>query len=220
MRVVELGPAQGKHLVRNRWGYPTEIATWLQRNGFVELAPSGSDHEGAFSRVFSSPTSKAVVKIATESDIGWLSFARFAQQHWRQNPHLPKITRIITYEPEAEMMDFWNPDNGPLFLSFMERLRPIPKDMFYHDDELTGLRSFCFIRLNCYDPQIEPRARGEDRRYFVEMADEWQATHKPFADLMLHLAAIKPANCDFDLHALNFMLRGGTVVVTDPFRPA
>lgn len=154
---------------------------------------------GAHAAVFSTRSGE-VVK-AFERDECYLRFIALIQQH-QNNPHFPRVRKVGR---------FTVPDLRGAYVLKLERLQPIPVTEFLAD---VGLH--CFLNLEGRPLPVALWKKCSRPGFILDAAKQWQHDHPQFAEA-LDLVLSEKRNCDMDLHARNFMKRGDTWVITDPY---
>lgn len=190
------------------------LAGILQSHGWHLL---GTGVEAA---VAEHPEKSYVLKIFN-SDSAYKEFVKFVQDH-AQNPHLPRFSRYVKRIP------------GTIFSYVrMEKLTPITKE------NLIGNYANYMLTLKQIDEKMDMEMLHWSLNHLVEDAlarAGWDSTQahtdydhmyellggKPPTDwssLVLQLAtyAQNLGHKDWDLHTNNFLTRGNTLVIADPF---
>ena len=158
---------------------------------------------GGEARVFQHPTLSNVVVKLFESPYGQVRWAQACIRN-STNPYLPKILSIC----KAKLRyDATSSKTISYYLVFSEKLTPLKNRVPLYKILGTYLGNwFC----ETDNPARDLRADSTARRLFGELKDRK-------LKLALELAIKKPSNCEFDLTTKNFMLRGSTLVLTDPW---
>lgn len=186
-------------------------------NDFIrKLSQSGFDIKtlgiGAYAVVFSHPNKNYAYKVVTTSDYGYLKFLRYVKSN-QDNPHLPKIYgRPLSVKMPLRKKNPWM--SGNFLIIKMEKLTPatsktatptFEKIDFY----VNTFSDFVGGYLTLTDLEYhEQKIMYDIERNWPELADvlQWIAKNQSPND-----------GVDIDLHNENVMMRGGTLVVTDPF---
>ena len=170
---------------------------------------------GAFATVYSLDDPNVVLKISTGDDAGYLAFLKTLEQLQVSNRHLPVIHSVTHFRLSDKVREeLRNKERYCLhyeyIVTYMERLKQPPKSL-----------------RGCV-PALRPAPVGKwakiisdyvsrDSQYMAHLSDEHQEliTFLKIA-LEFHLKDIGESYGRFDLHRSNAMLRGKTIVVTDP----
>lgn len=132
---------------------------------------------------------RAVVKVFAH-DPCYAKFAEFCRQN-RGNQHLPRISKLYPM-----------PDHGGVV--FMEPLTPMKTDNLAHD-----MNFYFNTKVHVRRGATKMSARGPAARFAEK--------HPSLAGTLDKLVDIFGSACGVDIHVGNVMLRGSTVVITDPF---
>jgi hypothetical protein len=183
-------------------------------NDFLErLSTGGFDvkelGQGFFGAVFSKPGSKDVYKVFTEKDKGYLQYLQYVKQN-QNNPHVPRI--------HGGLMRVQMPLNRHSFQSKgwiivrMEQLSDMGPS--FPDQGVMNM----YIRSHpSFNSASISAARKLDVMTPPEMA-RFERKYPELAEVLAWVAANGNRNgIKIDLHGDNFMFRGDTVVITDPF---
>lgn len=146
---------------------------------------------GSFGTVWSHPKLQYVLKVFRATDVAYLGWVNVCIQN-KNNPHFPKFISTkafpITPEVSAIRMEKLTPTRGQLM-----------DDIIY------------FIKLTLHN---------ETRRMSKEEIDLFNKYCNAYPQLMDAIQILKEfsykSGFKFDIHTGNFMLRGNTLVITDP----
>ncbi len=186
---------------------------------------------GAEASVGQHPTKPYVVKVFPASS-AYMLFLDFVKQH-PDNPHLPKFSRYSRVIPHTK---------GSMSYVRMEKLRPISSNNLYagYMPEITYawvIAEKYKIRLNrIFHHTVTNRLKNA---FYIDtdtLVQEIQSgSIDEFHDLWNHISGYpslewtsiiddlflfwhqNQSQIDMDLHDGNFMLRGRTLVIIDPF---
>ena len=158
----------------------------LRRAGYENLG------HGSFANVYQKPGKPYVLKVFTSEDTGYLAYLDLIRKH-QDNPHFPKIYgKLVSISPEY----------------YAVRMEPLQKYVYGAQSDYVDVQDIS-IYLNHWDQPIVP-GYVEGAREFMEENPLLQEA----CDLIIeHLVGrftldmSKPENT---------MLRGTTVVITDP----
>lgn len=199
MRVDELKPSQAKELSKGQFT-PTEIRDKLRSYGY------NRGPEGMYSEVWINPDTNIVVKVSVEGDDCFAKFCDLVQAN-RGNPHLPRIAHYQTVKTS---------DGKKYFLAYIEKLSVIKHASVYR-----YAAAWCEDAIDMLneDITIDELHKRLDARNLPESENDKihdVITHKLLDTLEL-MASKMPKSCNNDLHWGNVMLRGDTMVITDPW---
>jgi hypothetical protein len=179
-----------KILKAAKWPGPETLIKFLELRGYELLG------DGAFSDVYAKPGEKFVLKIVHRdtSEDCYLKYINVIKN--QRNPHFPKIGRIREYKTAKG--DLW-------YIIPVEHLEKISRGEL---NSITG---------GTYAIDFEKYYRGhslnqEDIEYAQRMRTEQPQLHN--ALMLIHNTFT--GKCDMDLSRRNMMLRGSTLVLTDP----
>lgn len=149
-------------------------------------------HSGMYANVYARPDDKYVLKVFVKYDLAYLEFLRLAQQH-QDNPHFPKIkgkiSEVIRNHYAIRMERLTTYHGDPDLIAFYIKNRDVKFD----------------------DPHGYSAMRMGDAE---ELFDEYPRL-KEACDLIKDNLLGK---YDLDLHSDNLMVRGSTIVFTDPVK--
>ena len=194
-----------------------------------EMKRMGFSHgKGSFGDVFYKPNAPFVYKVY-ERDTAYNAFVDYCFKN-QSNPHLPKITN----KRQIHQIHKRQQHVGDYFWAIkMEQLTPIPEDsnMEYLFDHYTFKILFeywqdCAHRSDFSELVNLTYVPGNLEKYGAELS--WKEifnvleVHYSLPDCervfsTLHDIYLKHPNFIPDIHAGNFMFRGNTLVITDPF---
>lgn len=175
---------------------------------------------GLSAAVAQHPTKPYVLKLF-KSDIGYLKFVQFIEQN-QGNRHLPKINKTVKKVPGTHLsyirMERLNPiTNSQLWKTYFPEIMYLGLLALKNDIMITSsVEDFIIHKLAAKDIN-EPNLRK------VKFDNVWEAyPNKPLAswvDVSRKLVDFADSNgiSILDIHDGNFMLRGHTLVITDPF---
>lgn len=157
---------------------------------FLEENNFTKEGEGVYGAVYSSAEHNIVIKIDKGSiDKPYLKFARFCKEH--RTPHLPKMGKIRVF------------DN--YYVLPMERLTP------GKGKDFALMCAWCDMYANASTEE------ESDLAYNAEFPKQWMDQKHDIANLIHELEQIIDINDEyFDIHEGNIMMRGNTIVFTDP----
>lgn len=151
-------------------------------------------NNAAYSSVFANPAKNYVIKLFEYTDLGYIKFLTLAVANRRQgNPHFPVLHGMpVRVTPNTMSVR-------------LERLAP----MTSYDDIRWWIR---FMSDRDWERSI---------RYHPD-SQAFLARWPKFMDALVALKKLAKSDSSirFDLHSGNFMMRGDTPVITDPFAPA
>lgn len=219
---------QRQHLANFNWSGFKEIEEWLKTKGFK------SRGYGTRSEVFSKAGSDKVVKVSFDEDECWLKFAKLAQKI--TSPHLPKVFELKRYK---------NKRGKRMFVAIIEKLDSVPLEAvdWNAGDNKNFLAWILFhgiIEYNLLNHQKllgplgvnTPSVEGiEDNKQFMDkafdkiqqqlkpLADNFERSTAPLAQVLNKLKRSKGGDCFIDLQKGNVMYRKktGDIVFVDPF---
>lgn len=162
---------------------------------------------GIFGLVFHRPnTPDAVYKAFLRGDRGYMKYLKFALEN-QHNPHVPKIigkplsfalengTQVVLVK--LERLDELDPNDSPNYNQFLK---------------LTSiLNSLSFLDNPFYDSDSKKKEKE-----FLQQRKQQYPTLYDIAQQIVKLSH-KSRMQDVDLHSGNVMMRGNTLVVTDPY---
>ena len=191
------------------------IQQWMQQRGLQFI------DSGAMSATFRNKSGE-IVKVI-DDDPCYRAFVALVHRN-SGNPHFPRLRRLARFEHPV------------LKNTFMLKLEPLePLTVFdWHGN--IGLHCYIIIEHNMFnhgnramfvdtlprhtikqalggDPMRDSQALAEARR----LANEFQRTDPEFVKALNLVMFGKDAKCRMDMHSGNFMKRGSTWVITDPY---
>lgn len=188
-----------------------DIDTFARR-----LEESGYDvkklGQGVFGIVFEKPGGKDVYKVFTARDKGYLSFLKYAKAN-QDNPHLPRIYgNIMRVEMPLNNIRSQGKD---WIIVRLEKLQP--SDDAYPDEHQIG--NYLQFTPMPSPEEIEELDNNGLLDMEMEMALEFQREYPQLAEVLdwVNANANRVQGIHIDLHDENFMQRGDTVVITDPY---
>lgn len=220
-----------RKLLNTKWASPRELSKWLRSSGFKRIGG------GYYSVVYGKPGHKRVVKISTQQDDCWISFARWAMK-LTANSHLPNIYWIKFYEPEISPA-IRDVVGSRFFVTVMERLQPMnrknimninepviiaamldPNGVFLIDSEVVysylNARLAALLGFKKHPGKIVKYEEVPDET--IEEILEKNHSHKFIKTLNTIAKHPGGKGCQIDIHEENIMFRNdGTPVITDPW---
>lgn len=180
-----------------------EFLEQLSAGGF-DVKELGAGYYGA---VFDKPGSKDVFKIFTADDKGYTMFLDYAKRN-QHNPHVPRI-----YGGIMKVKGPRGPESGhghDWIIVRMEKLSERgPKEIGVDvlQQYLKAQPTYNNRRPSVYDLIMSKNKVAEFEAKFPQLAEvlQWVAANGNRNGITI------------DLHGDNFMFRGNTVVITDPF---
>ena len=188
--------------LKNRFASPKEI---LAKYGWNVLG------YGADGAVAENPNEKYVLKLFS-TDSKYTDFVKYIAQPHQNNPHLPKISKAIKQIP------------GTAFSYIgMEKLQKISSK------ELVGkfFPEMCVLKIDAerynmsFAMSYDFTFSDQYRQVKLHGNDIWNKIRKPddawfsLSEMLYSFARKEKLN--IDLHDDNFMLRGNTLVIIDPY---
>lgn len=176
--------------LNNDWGLPSELVKFLKKQGYELLG------DGAFSDVFAKPGEKFVLKVIRRNanEDCYLQYVKALQG--KTNPHFPKIGRIREYKTEAGMTWYVIP---------VERLKRVTPPVFRKRPDCIFAYSYEAYSKPASLKNVHPVDYDEMVEKYPQLVEALKFIHSTFT-----------GQCDMDLHSGNMMLRGDTLVLTDP----
>ena len=172
--------------------------------------------DGSFATVYSLDDPNVVLKISTGNDAGYLAFLKTLEQLQVSNRHLPVIHSVTHFRLSDKAREEFLEKHGSYLWSecivtYMERLKQPPKSLRGRAGQL-GRAAPVGKWAKIISDYV-----SRDSQYMAHLSDEHQEliTFLKIA-LEFHLQDIGESCGWFDLHRGNAMLRGKTIVVTDP----
>lgn len=178
-----------------------DFADELARKGY-RLQSLG---DGLYSQVFAKPGGKYVYKLFTVKDTGYLEYLKYAMAN-QYNPHVP---RIFGKPIKIEMPGNRDHTHGQQFLIVkLERLKE-----YYNGNPTPDIN----VIMDVMDWLHDSKTKKTMSRKQHDLA---QSVKKNYPDLFKILEWLyelqRATGKNPDLHTGNVMLRGNTVVITDP----
>lgn len=180
------------------------IQEYIKRLRKLGIKSMGS---GSFADVFQHPTMpNVVVKLLTDHDRGYEAYVKFSQKN-PSNKYCPRILDVVRVDGAFDKVGEF--DMLDLRLVAMEKLKPLEDDDYH---------KFGNHVLKCAGLPSERDAGHE-----LEYIEVWRKATKQKTDPDLaKLAAFIVKNVShrgvqLDMHQGNMMMRGGQIIVTDPF---
>jgi len=168
--------------------------------------------EGLHGEVYSSDQTPYVVKTFFGNDLGYLSWIQTIAELGQNNPHVPKIMKVILYRLPDYRYDFIYKKPGKTsmdtYVVYMEKLddRPCRANTGGEWGRYSRDRYASTIDVLMRKIRLDPKNF------------DWNTLRPVHRDLcvMMLLAAEKAGLEWFDLHSANVMARGRRFVVIDP----
>lgn len=213
MKLSELTLSKDLQHASSAWNHVDILQGILARNGWHMLG------KGAEAAVAEHPRKSYVLKIFTSSS-KYVKFVQFVQNH-SQNPHLPKFSRYVKQVPGTNFS-----------YVRMEKLSGISKDEIarkYVPYLITLAQAGDETRTHILNWNLESKmhealeAQGWNSQDPVNYDHMYElvggAPPQDWQDIVHEMATYaKEMGIDsWDLHAANFLLRGETLVIADPF---
>lgn len=160
---------------------------------------------GNFADVFQHPTMpNVVVKLLTESDKGYEAYVKFSQKN-KSNKYVPKILQVVEADKAFDKKGEY--DMGDLRLIFMEKLEPIHYNKYVdfgeHILKVSGVKA----------PNVE-KALMDVNTWKKAAA---QKKDPDLAAIAKFIVKTQGGAVQLDMHDGNMMMRGSSVIITDPF---
>lgn len=190
MRLDEL---QGvKNHVAKPFARRDDVVAYLAKQGFRVL---GMGNNGA---VFDHPSFRGKYVLKVFSDRYYEAFLNYCIAN-QGNPHLPKIV--------GKVMPLGGQENGRMVR--IEKLWPMTEAQA-EEMEMDTLIGFLIDHV-IEGQKVTPRAQ--------RTLDEWAARHnlQSFCQTVFDVAKHKPSGAEIDMDVPNFMWRGKTLVIADPY---
>ncbi|RYD65188.1 MAG: hypothetical protein EOP83_07935 [Verrucomicrobiaceae bacterium] len=150
--------------------------------------------DGEYGGVFDHPSFKGRYVLKVFRDPMYEAFLGYCAKH-PQNPHLPKIVgKVMPIGKLAHMVR-------------IERLQDMPKQLFVN------------LKLDRIVASLEWPPTSHPEQMALQNAIQQGNLHSLYTTLM-SLTQAKPGRGRIDLHYGNFMLRGETIVISDPYAGA
>jgi len=186
-------------------GFPSypqnKIQKTLLDNGFKLLG------KGNYSSVYTHPKFNYALKIF-DNDDGYTKFIKYCKQN-QSNPHLPKFRgNLMRYK------------NSSWYAIRMELLQPFTKEEFLQEIYLIkALKEIFdfnnFINSNLSAMKLYDILDQSDSKSYQEWKDKNKLLFQTLKDL--DNLDSNSESFNIDLHERNFMRRGKTIVIIDPF---
>ncbi len=212
--------------------HPSDAVQFLER--CTEFDPIA---EGVYATVYNLPDEPdKVVKVCTSRKDGYYLFARWCMSREnRENPHLPLIHREDIVElPNGLKIRFYvierleditedgshpvqpdhfhNMDFGTLWNAFKTVAFSYGMDHRSLPDEIESLDAF-IAEIKKASEQLSQKPGNDSLPSLKEQTlEEYDAFLRTLYDVLIQLSPVGV----MDLHGNNFMLRGDTIVITDP----
>jgi len=171
----------------------SNLISYLSSLGFKSIG------DGLYASVLEHPKFDYVIKLF-KSDKCYIEFVKYIISN-QSNPHVPKI--------KGKLVKLAKDTN--IFGIRMEKLKAV--DLLDLDHELlsylykNNMLSYherTFVQDTIPEGEID------------QLVDQFRENQNDFFNLLEQLLS-KPTNCRWDLHPGNFMKRGSTLVLTDPW---
>ena len=216
MHITEITLTHELKAAGDEWDAPQALKKILSRHGWKSLGT------GAEAAVAEHPQKSYVLKIFN-SESNYVHFVKFVQQH-SANPHLPRFSRYVKQVPgtefsyvrmekllkvtEAQLLDKY----GSYLAEMMAMTEVTGMGMLGH-----GLDAKLHDQLGNwgYTPEdlLDP---DQSQEIYAKLGGEPPAS---WAQVLTDLTEYtEHTDVDsWDMHADNFMRRGSTLVIVDPF---
>ena len=187
-----------RNVLRGEWDLPYDLEEYLKNNGYEKLG------FGIFSGVFAKPGEKFVLKVNRRPDC-YLDFVKKLSRN--MNPHLPRVGTIRIYN-EGDSKNKW-------YVIPLEKLEEITlEDHISRYDVL-----FVLSRALMLDPkhmylssEVRPLLPAPPEEIYDRLKDRFNKLDSALKFVEDNFYNV----CNIDLHEGNIMLRGDTIVITDP----
>lgn len=186
-----------KNALGNKWEAPGDLINFLTGEGYKTLG------SGYFSLVFAKPGETFVLKLML-SEVQADCYTNYITALQRnQSPHLPRIGRTRIYKENTDRE--WR-------IIPLERLQTATlKELLSRDD---GRMVLAFAKLaNPQHFHLRGIKVGGDPQ---EVYDTLRKKYPKLDEALLFIHNKFHGVCDIDIHEDNIMLRGNTIVITDP----
>lgn len=216
MQIDELTLTHELKAAGDEWDAPPALKKILSRHGWESLGT------GAEAAVAEHPQKAYVLKIFN-SDSNYVNFVKFVQRH-TANPHVPRFSRYVRQVPGTEFsyvrMEKLQPithealvNNYTNYLAEMVSLSSVV-DMNLVNDELADgvkykLEDIGYTTADLLDPEQQPAIYA---KLGGEPPSSWTHIVSEMAEYSEHVDVGR-----WDMHEGNFMTRGSTLVIVDPF---
>ena len=168
--------------------------TILQNAGYQYLG------SGNYANVYAKPGANHVIKLFGHSDLAYPKFIELVQSN--PNPHFPKF--------KGKMMKVTN----DYYAIQMERLSPLPADAKAYSNIDAGSSTIGYA-LNDYTRQAAGLPNNDlSANLIPTIMDELEKTQSGIKEACSLIASL--SGVVYDIHKNNLMLRGNTLVITDP----
>lgn len=191
MRLFEIDVTSYKSILnRLDTGDPFKVGEVLFDMGYHHV------DAGAFSNVYAKEISRYVIKIGYIQDDCHLIFSDYATQHYRKNPHLPKM-KTVKFPVK----------NYIGFVSIIEKLEPLDPEYANKINDV-----WYKYRKNINDPYVDASIMK-----YIPIKSHMRKNLGVFHTINQLRKLTAGTGCKFDLHAGNIMKRkDGTIVLIDP----
>lgn len=187
-----------RNVLKGKWDLPYDLEEYLRNNGYEKLG------YGIFSGVFAKPGEKFVLKVNRKSDC-YLDFVGKLSRN--MNPHLPRVGKIRVYNEED--------NNKKWYIIPLEKLEEITLEN--HISRYDVL--FVLSRALMLDPkhmylssEVKPLLPASPEVIYNRLKDRFGKLNEALKFVEDNFYNV----CEIDLHEGNIMLRGNTIVITDP----
>jgi hypothetical protein len=180
---------QGIKNYPKRFYSKNDFVDWMGERGFIKL---GQGHYGA---VFDHEKFGGRYVLKVFSDPAYEHFIEFCLK--TQSPHLPRfVGKVMKVSQNARMVR-------------MERLVPMTEQQY--DSAYYNLDTLCYLAdLIAFEPE-------ENYEEDPKWAREMNSPYRPMLDLLVAVLKHADNTMTMDFSSDNFMLRGKTAVLTDPY---
>ena len=191
------------------------IQHWMEQRGLQFI------NSGALAAAFRNKSGE-VVKVFHD-DPCYQTFVGLASKH-ADNPHFPRLRKLTAFN---------HPNLQGVFMLKMEPLQPLPVREWLNN---MGLHCYIIVEHNMLNlgnkklyvenlpmAYIIEMLHGDPKRDSAALAKarQWATTFKrdqpEFATAIDLVMSHKAPQCHIDLHSGNFMKRGSTWVIIDPY---
>lgn len=186
-----------KSALGNKWATPYQLIDFLEKEGYKHLG------SGYFANVYAKPGESFVLKLMRSDVKGdcYSSYIKALQRN--QSPHLPRVGRIRIYNENLE--NEWH-------IIPLERLQTASlKDLLSRDD---GRMVLAFAKLANPDHYHLRgiQVGGEAQNVYDTLSPKYPKLVEALNFIQNKFHGV----CEIDIHEDNIMLRGNTIVITDP----
>lgn len=179
-----------------------DVKEFLNDLGWVQFG------DGNWSMVFKKTGINYIIKVFN-NDSCYLAFINFAQNN--SSPHYPKFRGKIMKVAGTDFMAVRMETLSPLLDK--EYLDPGFAAWIYQEYQFRKNRRINGILNSVFGLSLD---RREALPKIKDEAEAWAFRNKSFAEALSNLKSVQ-GKCYVDLHQDNFMKRGNTWVVIDPF---